>query len=218
MFLSLKWQQYQHLLKPQDKNSHLTTHNKWDVPCRIHPLYCRKRKPVPWETEMRNAKWPWALSLLCFSWLLFSLLPLVCLSQLKTWETGVLSTFQHISPKRCCPYSAATAIANNHDNNLQGMPCIFNDLAKKYSNYLLKHVCKSSFTAGSCSYLLSALIEVKSWDFHPDNSSWQDVEGVYCSTGLRKTLFITNPDALLDSPHPSLSGQQSSPPELMCFL
>lgn len=99
-------------------------------------------------------------SLLCFSLLLFSLLPLVCLSQLKACEAGVLFTLQHISPKSCWPYSAAIVITDNHGNNLQVMSCISNHLPRKYFNYLLKHMCKFSFTTGNCSYLLSALIEL----------------------------------------------------------
>lgn len=82
------------------------------------------------------------------------------------------------------------------------MLCI-SDVLPKCFNYLLKHMCKFSFTMGKCSYLLSALIELKSLDF-----SWQAVAEVYCSTGLRKTLLITNPNALLDNSHPSLLSQQ----------
>lgn len=83
------------------------------------------------------------------------------------------------------------------------MLCISDVLAKCF-NYLLKHMCKFSFTMENRSYLLSALIELKSLDFHPDDFSWQAVAEVYCSTGLRKTLLITNPNALLDNSHPSL--------------
>lgn len=147
-------------------------------------------------------------SLLCFSLLQFSLLPLVCLSQLKTRETRVLFTFQHISPKRCWPYSATIVITNNLDNNLQVMPCISNVLAKECFNYLLKHMCKFSSTMGSCSYLLSALMELKSLDFHPDSFSWQAVAEVHCSTGLRKNSSNYSPKFTLGQLSPFTLGPE----------
>jgi len=55
---------------------------------------------------------------------------------------------------------------------------------------------------------LSALIELKGLDFHPDDFSQKAVVEVYCSSGLRKTLLITNPNALLNNSHPLLSHQQ----------
>lgn len=158
------------------------------------------------------------ISLLGFSLLQFSLLPLVCLSKLKAWETGVLFTFQHLSPKRCWPRSATIVITNNHDNNPQVMPCISNVLAKDCFNYWLKHMCKFSSPMGKCSYLLSALMELKSLDFHADCFSWQAVAEVYCSTGLRKNSSNSKPKCTLGQLSPfTLRPARSSPLRLMCF-
>lgn len=89
-------------------------------------------------------------SLLCFSLLLFSVLPLVCLVQLKKSEAELLFALSAYLANKVLT-SLGYNSNNNHDKNLQVMPCISSTLAKKCFNNLLKHMCKFSYTMGSCS-------------------------------------------------------------------